>query len=161
MRERGLGKREQTGVFVRLPIEHARRLDRAAAAVGAHKKDLIAGLLAQHVDPDTPQGINRLRTLASHGEDSSRRILIEDDRGLQRGSAGFNPYSPMEVLDAEGAAVLLAVDVATIVALAEKGEIPGRRIADEWRFARQGLLDWLAGSEPASPESPTDPSLQS
>jgi len=154
-------KQEQTAVFVRLPVEQARRLDRAAAAVGAHKKDLIAGLLAQHVDPDTPQGIDRLRTLASHGEEGSRRILIEEDRGLQRGSAGFNPYAPMEVLDAEGAAALLAVDLATILELAEKGEIPGRRIAGEWRFARHGLLEWLAGSEPASPETSEDPSLQS
>ena len=32
----------------------------------------------------------------------------------------------------------------TLIEFAEKGEVPGRQIGDQWRFARQGLLDWLA-----------------
>jgi excisionase family DNA binding protein len=35
----------------------------------------------------------------------------------------------------------------TVQALAEKGELPGRRIGAEWRFARSAVLDWLAGGE--------------
>jgi hypothetical protein len=143
--------REQTGVFVRLPLAHAQLLDRAAAAVPARKKDLIAGLVAEHVDPDTPEGLEKLRGLASQASAASRRILIEEERGLQRGSAGFNPFPPPEVLDAEGAAELLAVETATVIELAERGEIPGRLIANQWRFARQGLLDWLSGAEPGGP----------
>lgn len=152
MRNRKSEPRAQTGVFVRLPIEQARRLDRAAAAVPAHKKDLIAGLLACHMDPDTPEGLDALRAIATHEPGSSRRILIDEDRGLQRGFAGFNAFPPLEVLDADGAAQLLAVDVDTIVALAEAGEIPGRLIAQQWRFARQGLLDWLSQTEHAASE---------
>lgn len=139
---------EEKGVFVRLPAAHARLLDRAAAVVPARKKDLIAGLLAQHVDPDTPEGLEKLRGLASGMTGASRRILIEEERGLQRGSAGFNPFPPPEVLAADGAAELLAVDTATVIELAEQGEIPGRRIANQWRFARQGLLDWLSRTDP-------------
>jgi hypothetical protein len=142
--ELGKDRPEETGVFVRLPTAQARLLDRAAAAVPARKKDLIAGLLARHVDPDTPEGLEQLRTLAAERFAASRRIVIEEERGLQRGSAGFNPFPPQEVLDADGAAELLSVDVATVVALAEKGELPGRLIANQWRFARQGLLDWLS-----------------
>jgi hypothetical protein len=145
--------RHHTGVFVRLPHAHARLLDRAAAAVPARKKDLIAGLVAEHVDPDTPEGLEKLRGLASQASATSRRILIEEERGLQRGSAGFNPFPPPEVLDAEGAAELLAVEAATVIELAERGEIPGRLIANQWRFARQGLLDWLSRTDPGEPAS--------
>jgi excisionase family DNA binding protein len=30
--------------------------------------------------------------------------------------------------------------------LAESGDLPGRRIGGEWRFARAALLAWLAAS---------------
>jgi excisionase family DNA binding protein len=30
------------------------------------------------------------------------------------------------------------------VELAERGELPARRIGDSWRFSRRALLDWLA-----------------
>jgi hypothetical protein len=141
-------------VFVRLPNEQVRLLDRAAAAVPARKKDLISGLLARHLDPDTPEGLEELRAMASPPPDASRRVVIEaGEREFQRGFASFNPFPPPEVLDAGGAAELLAVDAKTIVELAQKGEIPGRLIADEWRFARQGLLDWLSRIEPVTPEA--------
>jgi len=31
------------------------------------------------------------------------------------------------------------------VKLAEGGELPGRRIGEDWRFSRSALLAWLAG----------------
>jgi excisionase family DNA binding protein len=139
---------EQTGVFVRLPAAHARLLDRAAAAVPARKKDLISGLLAHHVDPDSPEGLEKLRALTPRSPVGARRIVVEaEDTGLQRGFAAFNPTPPLEVLDAGGAAELLSVPVDVVVELAERGEIPGRKLGEEWRFARQGLLDWLAHAE--------------
>jgi excisionase family DNA binding protein len=139
-------ERRHTALFVRLPDEQARLLDRAASAVSAHKKDLISGLLAQHVDPDTPHGIEALRAIAAAG--GSRRIVVEtQDSGVQRGFGYFTPTAPADVLDAEGAADLLEVDVDTILALAEQGELPGRSIGGHWRFARQALLDWLARAE--------------
>ena len=140
--------RDVTGVFLRLPTPQARLLDRAAAAVPAHKKDLISGLLARHVDPDSPEGLAKLRELTPPAA-GSRRIVVEaEDSSMQRGFASFNPMPPLEVLDVRGAADLLAIEVDLVLELAEKGEIPGRKLGDEWRFARQGLLDWLSDAEP-------------
>ena len=134
----------ETGLFVRLPESQARLLDRAAAAVPARKKDLISGLLAQHLDPDTPEGLEALRAIATP-LGRARRIVIEpDEPRLQPGFAAFSPAVPPEVLDPLGAADLLAIDVESLLKLAEKGEIPGRRVGDQWRFARQGLLEWLS-----------------
>jgi excisionase family DNA binding protein len=50
------------------------------------------------------------------------------------------------VLDAAQAAALLAVDEAAILELAERGELPGRRIGDVWRFSRRAVLEWLGGA---------------
>lgn len=44
-------------------------------------------------------------------------------------------------------AVLLQSDEASVEALADSGELPGRRIGDQWRFARRAVLDWLAAGE--------------
>ena len=44
------------------------------------------------------------------------------------------------------AADLLQVSEGEVQALAERGELPGRRIGDQWRFARSALLTWLAES---------------
>ena len=88
-------ERRHTALFVRLPDDQARLLDRAASVVSAHKKDLISGLVAQHVDPDTPQGIEALRAIAAAG--GSRRIVVEtQDSGIQRGFGYFNPTAPAD-----------------------------------------------------------------
>jgi len=137
---------DQTGVFFRLPTEQARLLDRAAAAIPARKKDLISGLLARHVDPDSPEGLEALREIAvSSRSAAGRRVIVEaDEPRFQTGFAAFSPAVLPEVLDSVGAAELLGVDPAILVKLAEKGEVPGRLVGDQWRFARQGLLEWLS-----------------
>jgi excisionase family DNA binding protein len=56
---------------------------------------------------------------------------------------GHADFHPAEVLDTAGAADLLRVDEAAIVDLATKGELPGRKIGDQWRFSRAALLGWL------------------
>ncbi len=48
------------------------------------------------------------------------------------------------VLTAEEAAQLLHVSTKTLLRLARDGELPGRKIGREWRFARQELLRLLA-----------------
>ncbi len=53
---------------------------------------------------------------------------------------------PSEVLTADELADLLRADVDAVVSLAEEGEIPGRQIAGEWRFARSAVIEWLARS---------------
>ena len=143
MQDRSTPERE-TGLFVRLPKDQARLLDRAAAAVPARKKDLISGLLARHVDPDSLEGLEALRALATPSGRARRVIFDVDEPRLQPGFAAFSPATLPEILDPAGAAELLAVDVEVLLELAEQGEIPGRKVGEQWRFARQGLLDWLA-----------------
>jgi excisionase family DNA binding protein len=134
---------QHTGLFVRIPREQASRLDRASQAVATPKKDLIAGLVARHVDPDSPGGIEALREIAHAG---GRRIVIEgEERQVQPGFGFFSPAPQSEVLDADGAAELLRVERDTVVNLAETGDLPGRSLDGEWRFSRQALLDWLGG----------------
>lgn len=64
------------------------------------------------------------------------------------GRHSFRAAEPPEVLNAEQAAALLQVDEAAVVDLVQRGDLPGRRIAGEWRFARAALLAWLAGPVP-------------
>jgi excisionase family DNA binding protein len=133
---------ERIPLFVRLPAEHAARLDRAAARVPAAKKDLIAGLVDRYVDPESGEGLAALRDLAA-----PRRVVVDlGERAPVVGHASFRALEPPAVLTAEQAAELLAVAPAELLELAERGELPGRRIGAEWRFSRQALLDWLAGT---------------
>jgi excisionase family DNA binding protein len=134
---------DRSPLFVRLTSEQAGRLDRAAAADPAHKKDLIGGLVDRYVNPESADGIAALRELTGAG----RRVTVElGGDGPVVGHAEFRPAPVLEVLDAAQAAELMAVDEAAIVELAERGELPGRRIGGNWRFSRRALLDWLAGT---------------
>lgn len=49
-----------------------------------------------------------------------------------------------DILDVEGAAMLLGVSARTIYTLARKGEIPATRVGRAWRFARRNLIAWVA-----------------
>src|SRR3954453_21093782 len=65
-------------LYVRLPADEARKLDRAAHAVGAPKKDLVAGLVARYVDPDTDRGLAALRRLGAEAPGAlPRRGVVE------------------------------------------------------------------------------------
>jgi excisionase family DNA binding protein len=48
------------------------------------------------------------------------------------------------VLTVDQLAAWLQTDAETIARLADDGELPGRKLGDEWRFARDAVLDWLA-----------------
>jgi excisionase family DNA binding protein len=131
-------------LYVRLTSEQAGRLDRAAAAVPAHKKDLIGGLVERYVDPEDAASLASLRELASA---PGRRVTVElGGDGPVVGHAEFRPFAPAEVLDAKQAAELLMVAESAVVELARTGELPAREIAGEWRFSRRALLAWLGGA---------------
>ena len=49
------------------------------------------------------------------------------------------------MLTLEQLAALLELDLETVSALAEQGDIPGRKLGEQWRFARAAILAWLAG----------------
>ena len=62
------------------------------------------------------------------------------------GHHAFTPAELPDVLTPAQAAVLLQVTEDEIVALAEAGTLPGRRIGEHWRFARPALIAWLSGT---------------
>jgi excisionase family DNA binding protein len=123
---------DRSALFVRIPTEAAERLHRAAFELNTSKQDLVAGLVTHYVDP------------ADLG--SLRRITVETrDDALTVGHAELRPDPPAAVLTLEDAAALLQVAVEDVESLAETGELPGRKVGGEWRFARDAVLRWLAG----------------
>jgi excisionase family DNA binding protein len=119
-------------LFVRLPAAEASKLDHASHELKIAKKDLVTALVARHVDPQ------RL--------DSLRRVVVEMGRDeLTVGRAEFRPHEQPEVLTLEQAAELLQVSPEAAAELADAGELPGRKIGDDWRFSRQAVLAWLGG----------------
>ena len=71
--------------------------------------------------------------------------LLQDH--LAVGKHEFFPNAVEDVLTAEEAAELLRSDAATVTAMAEDGTLPGRKVGDDWRFARAALMRWLGGAE--------------
>lgn len=132
----------QTPLYVRLPKSEGDKLDRAAAALGVHKKDLVAGLVNRYVDPDSQQGLTTLTTL------STRKPPEPEAPTLMVGSYSFQPYDPPEVMSSEQAGKFLQIDDKTVIELAEAGQLPGRKLGAVWRFSRDALVAWLAGPEP-------------
>ena len=115
-------------LFVRLPETEALRLDEAAHRLKRSKQDLVAGLITAYGDTET-----------------LRRVTVETtDSGLTVGHAEFRPFSPPDVLTVDELAAWLQTDAATVTKLADDGELPGRKLGEEWRFARDAVLDWLA-----------------
>jgi hypothetical protein len=131
----------QTPLYVRLPSTAVDKLDRAAAALGMHKKDLVAGLVTKYVDPDTRRGLDALETM------SSRRPPDTSEGGLMVGSYSFQPYDPPEIMNSEQAGQFLQIDEKNIIELAESGKLPGKKLGPVWRFSREALVAWLSTPE--------------
>jgi excisionase family DNA binding protein len=135
---------DRTGLFVRIPSSEAEKLDRAAFELKTPKQDLVSGLVARYVDPASPRALANLQRLSG----TRRTVTVESaDDSLVVGQHSFLPNEVPEVMTLAHVAELLQSGEDTVQALAEKGELPGRRIGAEWRFARSAVLDWLAGGE--------------
>jgi excisionase family DNA binding protein len=124
---------KRTPLYVRIPQAHAEKLDRVAFELKIPKQDLIAGLVE---DMKIAPGFTRRRT-----------EVVEIDDNVSVGRASFLPYEPMEVLTLPLAADLLHVEEDVVVEMAEAGDLPGRKLGDEWRFSRVALIDWLGRAE--------------
>src|SRR4051794_13475966 len=127
---------EMAALFVRLPVEQAEKLDRAAFELKVPKQQLVNALLARY----SARQLARLPGL----EAGRRRGVVEsevDDMAV--GSHSFRPFEPSEVLSPAEVADLLQVEEELVGELADKGELPGRKIGDEWRFSRTAVLEWL------------------
>jgi excisionase family DNA binding protein len=133
-------------LYVRLPADAAQNLDRAAFELGTSKQDLVSGLVSRYVDPASPRKLAALGRIGGGG--STRRVVVETaDDSLTVGHASFVPAQDPDVLTAAEAADLLRTDEETVEAMAKKGELPGRKLGDDWRFTRTALLRWLGGAE--------------
>jgi excisionase family DNA binding protein len=142
-----MAKRQQPepegALYVRLPSAAVDKLDRASEVLGVHKKDLIAGLVAKYVDPDTKRGLTALGELSQ-----PRRVTV--DLGAPTTTVGaysFRAYDPPEVLSAAQAAELLQLDEALVLELAEAGTLPGKKLGTAWRFGRAALISWLSAPD--------------
>ena len=131
---------ETAALFVRLPLDEAEKLDRFAFERRIPKRDVVRTLLAQHLDDADVvwrQPLPPPLPMPPGGE-----VVV--------GRAEFTPADVGEVLAVEQAAELLQVEPDDVRSLADSGELPGRRIGEEWRFLRSAVLAWLGGSTPAS-----------
>jgi excisionase family DNA binding protein len=132
-------------LFVRIPAEHARRLDRAAFELRRPKQALVSELVERYID--------------DVGGAGRRRVTVEtlEPDAMVVGHHSFRPREPERsgghapaVLRSEQAAELLQVDAHVVEQLAEAGELPGRKLGGEWRFSRAALLRWLARDSAAA-----------
>lgn len=114
---------DRVPLFVRLPREQAAALDRLVDSTGRRKQHVVSELLADQLT-------------VGHVE-----LLDNAEPGTE------------EVLTLPEAAALLRLPVDAVLARAEAGELPCRVFGEEWRFAREALLGWLAGGEHAQSSS--------
>src|SRR5919206_1665182 len=99
--------KDRSALYVRIPTPIAEGLDRLAFEKRVAKQDLVA--------------------------DALRRITVETrDDALTVGHAETRPAPAAEVLTLAGVAELLQVDEADAEALAEAGELPGRKVGGQW-----------------------------
>jgi excisionase family DNA binding protein len=121
---------DETPLFVRIPSAEAAKLHHASSVLGAPKRELITRLVARYVDPED------LGALSALGG---------SEMGV--GQHSFRPAEELEILTPAQLAGLLQVDEEAVIELAEKRELPGRKIGEEWRFSREAVLAWLAEDE--------------
>lgn len=120
---------DETALFVRIPSAEAAKLHRAADALGAPKRELIANLVARYVDPENPASLSAIGGARAE---------------WSMGQHSFRPAEELEILTPAQLAGLLQVAEEVVVELAEQGELPARKVGEEWRFSREAILAWLA-----------------
>src|SRR2546427_529315 len=59
-------------LFVRIPVEHARRLDRAAFELRRPKQALVSALVERYIDPDSPASLAALAASARGARAAAR-----------------------------------------------------------------------------------------
>lgn len=123
---------DDTALFVRIPSAEADKLHRAADALGAPKRELIANLVARYVDPEDPAALSALGGVRAE---------------WSVGRHSFRPAEELEILTPAQLAGVLQVEEEVVLELAEKRELPGRKVGEEWRFSREAILAWLAEEE--------------
>jgi excisionase family DNA binding protein len=127
---------DYTALYVRIPTAEAEKLHRAADVLRSSKRELITKLVA-HFDPEDPVWT---REVAGPLPGAQAEWSV--------GQHSFQPAAELEILTPAQLAGLLQVEEEIVVELAEKGDLPARKVGDEWRFSRSAILAWL-GEEAA------------
>ena len=127
---------DYTALFVRIPSAEAEKLHRAADVLRTPKRELITKLVARF-DPHDPAWTEEL---------AGPPMAAEADWEVGRHS--FRPAETPEVLTPAQLGELLQVDEEAVVELAERGELPARKVGQEWRFSRSAVLAWLGEERP-------------
>ena len=117
-------------LYVRMPDMLARKLDQAAERLGISKRDVVAALVNDHLDVAVDDLV----------------LGLVSGRAGQPGTAA--PDAAGEVLTLEDAAGLLRAEPGDVLALIEAGELPARRLGQDWRLSRTAVLAWLRGDRP-------------
>jgi excisionase family DNA binding protein len=133
---------ETAALFVRLPLEEAEKLDRFAFERRIPKRDVVRTLLAEHLDDAD--------VIWRQPVPPPMPMPIPPGADVVVGRADFAPADPQEVLTVDEVAELLQVEPEAVSALADAGELPGRRIGEDWRFLRGAVLAWLGGPGPGA-----------
>jgi len=116
---------EHRPLYVRLPRAQAVALDRLAQQTGRPKQHLISEMLGTRLPSgNAPPTMGRVDLLTQS-----------------------TPRTD-EVLTLEEAAAVLKVSADVVRSHAESGDLPGRLLAGDWRFARTAVIVWLADGEP-------------
>lgn len=125
------GEPPTAALFTRIPKEQAEQLDQAATLLRRPKQEIVAELIARHLDVG-------LSGAPSGG--------VGPEAGPMVGQHGFRAAHEDDVMTVEQLADLLRIPEEEVQAAAEAGQLPGRKIGAQWRFSRQAVLDWLGTS---------------
>src|SRR2546430_9808 len=112
---------DYTALYVRIPSAEAEKLHRAADVLRTPKREMITRLVADF-DPEDPVWTKRVAGPMASAEAE-----------WSVGQHSFLPASELEILTPAQLATLLQVDEETIVELAEKRDLPARKVGEEWR----------------------------
>lgn len=121
-------------VYVRMPDKLARKLDQAAERLGISKRDVLAALVNDHLD--------------AAGDDLVFGLVA----GRAREPVTAAPDTAGEVLTLEDTAALLRAAPGDVLALIEAGDLPARRLGQDWRLSRTAVLAWLRGGQSGTEE---------
>jgi excisionase family DNA binding protein len=117
----------------------------------ALRREMVAQAAAffDSLDPhEFPSAQRVAPVLAAHDEDEQLSKSIDlIIAGMRATLAARRPdrATTEDVLTVDELAELLRVPADVVTARAERGELPGRRFGDDWRFMRGAVLAWLAG----------------
>lgn len=115
-------------LYVRLPIDAADRLDKAAERLAIPKKELVVEMVDRY--------------LSTEGSGAPAEAVASGTALLGRYS--FHEYPEPEVMTLEEAATFLKVSPEDLLEEVSAARVPAQRIGQSWRFSRAALVQWLS-----------------